>query len=86
MLERRHTGRRELSRIGELHLDRTSYPLGCLVLDASETGALIEVGCSEMIPDQFRLTVLGDGLDHRCEVVRRKRHTLGVAFTDLSSR
>lgn len=80
MLDRRHTGRRDLFRIGELHLPGTSYPLGCLVLDASETGALIEVGFSAVIPDQFRLTVAGDALNHRCEVVRRKKRTLGVTF------
>ncbi|GJE44176.1 hypothetical protein AEGHOMDF_3362 [Methylobacterium soli] len=79
-MERRKSARWELQRIGKLHLDGTSYPIGCLVLNVSEAGALIEVGFSEVIPDGFRLTVEGDVRDRRCKVTRRKQRTLAVAF------
>ncbi|WP_409567937.1 PilZ domain-containing protein [Methylobacterium sp. E-025] len=79
--EQRSSVRKTLFRIGEMQLDDCSYVIDCLVRDSSEIGALIEVGHTNGLPDQFRLTIPSNGLNRRCRVVRRTAHMLGVAFT-----
>jgi PilZ domain-containing protein len=80
--DRRRLIRWELFRIGELRLEELSYPVGCLVLNVSSTGALIEVGDTGVVPDHFWLRVRGASVDRKCDVVRRERRRLAVSFTD----
>jgi hypothetical protein len=80
MAEHRKTPRKDLFRLGELHPTGWSYPLDCLVREASAHGALIEVGWTTGLPDEFTLTVQSTGMNKRCQVVRRTERCLGVAF------
>ena len=78
--EHRKAPRQDLFRLGELRPTDWSYPLDCLVRETSAHGALIEVGWAEGLPDEFTLTVQSNGLNKRCQVVRRTEGCLGVAF------
>lgn len=79
--EHRRAPRQDLFRLGEMRPQGWSYALDCLVRETSAHGALIEVGWTEDLPDEFTLTVESIGLKHRCQVVRRTEKYLGVAFT-----
>ena len=81
LAEHRRALRRDLFRLGELHPVGWSYPIDCLVREASTDGALIEVGRTADLPEEFTLTVESTGLTKRCRVVRRTERCLGVAFT-----
>lgn len=81
VVEYRRAPRQDLFRLGELRPSDWSYPLDCLVREASAHGALIEVGCTATLPDEFTLTVQSTGMSKRCRVVRRTERCLGVAFT-----
>ena len=81
MVEHRRAPRQDLFRLGELRPTGWSYPLDCLVREASAHGALIEVGWTATLPDEFTLTVQSTGMSKRCRVVRRTERCLGVAFT-----
>lgn len=79
--EHRRSLRRDLFRLGELQPAGWSYPFECLVRETSEHGALIEVGQTTGLPEEFTLTIPSTGLRKRCKVVRRTERCLGVAFT-----
>lgn len=81
MFERRRSARWELLQIAELHLENISYPVGCLLLNVSSSGALIEVGNTEVIPNSFWLRAWGASVDRECEGVRREPQRLAVRFT-----
>lgn len=81
VLDQRRVPRRDIFRLGELHPPGWSYPFECLVHEASVNGALIEVGQTAGLPDEFMLTVQSTGIRKRCQVVRRTERYLGVAFT-----
>ncbi|SFM60485.1 pilus assembly protein PilZ [Methylobacterium pseudosasicola] len=54
--------------------------VGCLVWDATETGAQIEVENDQAVPDRFPIR-LTDGADPRkAAVAWRKSRRIGVAF------
>jgi hypothetical protein len=80
--DHRRSLRRDLFRLGELHPPSWSYPFECLVREASTHGALIEVGQTDGLPDEFTLTVQGTGLCKRCRVVRRMGRCFGVEFLE----
>lgn len=79
--EHRKAPRQDLFRLGEMRPTGWSYPLDCLVREASAHGALIEVGWTKGLPNEFTLTVESIGMNQRCQVVRRTEGCLGVAFT-----
>ncbi|MBI3705684.1 MAG: PilZ domain-containing protein [Rhizobiales bacterium] len=54
---------------------------GCMLSDASDTGARLEVENSKIVPDTFMLLLAGNGSAQRtCRVVWRKPHQVGVKF------
>ena len=54
---------------------------GCVLADASEAGARVEVENSAVVPDKFILLLSSRGTDQRqCRVVWRKPTELGVKF------
>ena len=58
---------------GQLH--------GCVLANASDVGARVEVENSEMVPDKFTLLLSSSGSSQRhCRVVWRKATELGVKF------
>lgn len=54
---------------------------GCVLSDASDTGARLEVEDSKTVPDTFMLLLAGNGSAQRkCRVVWRKPQQVGVNF------
>ena len=54
---------------------------GCVLSDASDTGARLEVEDSKRVPDTFMLLLAGNGSARRtCRVVWRKPQQVGVKF------
>ncbi|WP_267422751.1 hypothetical protein [Methylobacterium sp. GC_Met_2] len=78
--ERRGRPRRDLFRLGELLPDGALTSIDCLVRNASEGGALIEVLETEGLPQTFWLKVETLRMNKRCQVARRTKHLLGVIF------
>ncbi|MBI2715275.1 MAG: PilZ domain-containing protein [Rhizobiales bacterium] len=53
----------------------------CVLSDASDTGARLEVEDSKTVPDTFMLLLAGNGAAQRtCRVVWRKPQQVGVKF------
>lgn len=58
-----------------------SHILACTVHDVSETGARIETGRPDAVPDRFTLLLTPNGFPRRdCRVVWRRDGFLGVTF------
>ena len=54
---------------------------GCVLSDASDTGARLEVEDCKIVPDTFMLLLAGNGAAQRtCRVVWRKPQQVGVKF------
>jgi hypothetical protein len=54
---------------------------GCVLSDASDTGARLDVEDSKIVPDTFMLLLAGNGSAQRtCRVVWRKPQQVGVKF------
>ena len=54
---------------------------GCVLSDASDSGARLEVEDSKIVPDAFTLLLVGNGSARRkCRVVWRKPQQVGVKF------
>lgn len=54
--------------------------VGCLVWDATATGAQIEVEDGQVVPDRFPLRVSADAEPQAATVVWRRSRRIGVAF------
>lgn len=80
--ERRYSGRVECFSAGHILVDGAAERLRCLVWNMSDTGALLEVGAEDAVPQAFTLHTAVDQMDRRCEVVRRTGVRFGVAFVD----
>lgn len=78
--ERRGRPRRDVFRLGELLPDGALTPIDCLVRNASEIGALIEVKETAGLPQTFWLNVECLRMNKRCVVVRQTKHLFGVTF------
>jgi len=76
-LERRSFGRRKASTAGLIELPLRPL-LECRVLDISQAGAMLEVGCREWLPSKFRLIVGVAKYD--CVVRHRDGAIVGVSF------
>ncbi|WP_342105020.1 pilus assembly protein PilZ [Methylobacterium sp. SI9] len=76
--DRRGTFRRNAFTFGALLLPRGE--VGCLVWDATETGAQIEVEDGEAVPDRFPLRLTADGDPREATVAWRQSRRIGIAF------
>ena len=76
--DRRGTFRRNAFTFGTLLLPRGE--VGCLVWDATETGAQIEVEDGEAVPDRFPLRLTADGDPREATVAWRQSRRIGIAF------
>ena len=76
--DRRGTFRRNAFTFGTLLLTRGE--VGCLVWDATETGAQIEVEDDELVPDQFPLRLSADSAPRPATVAWRHSRRIGIAF------
>jgi hypothetical protein len=78
--ERARANRSDVFRIGEIVHPGAPEGLDCLVRNTSETGALIEVATTDVVPERFHLRISAHRLERACRVTRRTAHMLGVAF------
>jgi hypothetical protein len=84
--ERRLTPRRPINRIAKFHSGLGSLPRECMVTDISDRGARLYSEAE--VPEQFTLSLSGDGVDVRqeCRVIWRLGGELGVEFIGPRSR
>jgi hypothetical protein len=76
--DRRGTFRRNAFTFGSLLLAHGE--VGCLVWDATETGAQIEVEDGQPVPDRFPLRLTADGDPRPVTVAWRRSRRIGIAF------
>jgi len=55
-------------------------PIGCVIRNMSETGALLAVESSVGIPDEFALLIKPELIKRACRVAWRKAGRMGVQF------
>ncbi|KAB2918510.1 MAG: PilZ domain-containing protein [Hyphomicrobiaceae bacterium] len=78
--ERRRATRRLVLKAGIVAFNDRHSTLPCRVRNISETGARLEIGGSLNAPDTFDLIIEIDGLEARCEVIRRNGNQIAVRF------
>ncbi len=76
--DRRGTFRRNAFTFGSLLL--ACGEVGCLVWDATETGAQIEVETDQPVPDRFPLRLTEGGDPRPAAVAWRRSRRIGIAF------
>jgi hypothetical protein len=80
MINKRKSRRRPIRYTAWLVLEG-NHLHGCMLSDASDTGARLEVADSKKVPDTFMLLLAGNGSAQRtCRVVWRKPKLVGVKF------
>lgn len=75
---RRGAFRKNAFTFGSLLL--ASGEVGCLVWDATDTGAQIEVADDQTVPDRFSLRLTADGDPRPAAVAWRRDRRIGIAF------
>jgi len=78
MEDRRGTFRRNAFTFGSLLLARGE--VGCLVWDATETGAQIELEDDQPVPDRFALRLTADSAPRPAAVAWRRSRRIGITF------
>lgn len=76
--ERRGGGRNKLRKVGRILPSDNGKVRACIILDLSETGALLLV--HDKVPDTFSLYHSAEKTLREATVVRRQQDTLGVRF------
>jgi hypothetical protein len=79
-VERRRKPRRDAFKLGGIFVNDKSPPLDCLVWNANDQGAMIEVSPDTVLPVTFRLIVTSLFIDQACRVVWRNGRKVGVEF------
>ena len=69
--EKRLSGRTACFSAGHIFSEGSSRRLRCLVWNMSDTGALLEAGEEDAVPETFTLLTAIDQTERRCTVVRR---------------
>jgi hypothetical protein len=77
-LEARRKPRRRLLELGLIRFGEHSVT--CVLRNFSETGAALDVGVKDFIPDQFTLIVVPKKKIISCNVIWRKGARVGVSF------
>ncbi len=80
--EQRLAGRTDCFSAGHIVVADTGRRLRCLVWNMSDTGALLEAGDEDAVPETFTLLTAIDQTSRRCRVVRRTGARFGVVFAD----
>jgi hypothetical protein len=83
MDEKRLAARTDCFSAGHILNEDTGQIMRCLVWNMSDTGALLEAGEEDAVPEVFTLLTAIDQASRRCMVVRRTGARFGVLFTEL---
>jgi hypothetical protein len=78
--DKRRSLRRRVLKGGSVVFNDRHSTLPCSVRDVSDTGARLRVTGSVSVPDTFELIIELDGLEARCEVIRRDGNDIAVRF------
>jgi PilZ domain len=76
--EMRRARRRSVWRAARISFARRR--MTCIVCNLSATGAAIAAPSLQAIPDNFRLVMEMESVEHQCRVVWRKKGRIGVTF------
>jgi len=82
MDEKRFSGRTDCFSAAHIVVEDTGRRLRCLVWNMSDTGALLEAGEDDAVPEAFTLLTAIDQTSRRCAVVRRTGARFGVVFVE----
>lgn len=82
--ERRTNSRAKVRKVGRILVDGASKAYVCIILDVSDTGALLLV--HDKVPDRFALYYAAQKTVRPVTVVRRQQDTLGVRFDGEATR
>jgi hypothetical protein len=85
MSERRVQPRRRVLKAGKILFANNSCTLDCTIRNISEQGAMLQIGHSVTVPDQFELYEPGRLTLHVARVVRRTGDTVGVVLSQTRS-
>lgn len=76
--ERRTNSRAKVRKVGRIVTDNPRRIASCIILDLSDTGALLLV--HDQVPDTFKLFYSAKRMIRDAVVVRRQQDTIGVRF------
>jgi hypothetical protein len=82
-VDKRRSLRRRVLKGGIVAFNDRHSTLPCSVRDVSDTGARLRVTGSVSVPDTFELIIELDGLEARCEVIRRDGNDIAVRFLSV---
>lgn len=82
--ERRADSRAKIRKVGRVLVEGASKAYVCIILDVSDTGALLLV--HDKVPDNFSLYYAAQKTLRPVTVVRRQQETLGVRFDGEATR
>jgi hypothetical protein len=77
--EARKTPRRRVLDLGLIRFGDLSA--GCVIRNLSATGAALDVGRQCLLPDSFRLIVVGQKKAYYCNMIWRKGSRVGVTLS-----
>jgi hypothetical protein len=80
--ERRRAHRQRVLLGGKLAHSNTSYSMDCVFRNLSPFGARITIPQGAVVPDQFDLIDMKNGVGYRCRAVWREYPQIGVAFDE----
>ena len=80
MEERRNQPRTRSLKSASITFSNRAAAVDCVVRNASDGGACLQIESPIGIPDQFDLVLSSDGETKPCRVVWRKVQRLGIAF------
>jgi hypothetical protein len=79
--ERRGISRRlKTFLVGTIHAIEGDEIAECIVIDLSASGAQIFFEFNDKLPDRIKLKIKSRKLEETCDVVYRKRDTVGLKF------
>ena len=81
MSEKRAHQRRRVLKAGKILFANGACTLDCTIKNITEGGAMLQVGHSVGVPDDFQLYEPGRLMLHEARVVRRAGNIIGVAIT-----
>lgn len=82
--DKRKAPRKSIRHNGWIATTGEAVPVGCVVSDISESGARLDVGQPDTLPEKFILLLSRNAKARRqCYVVWRSRSQVGVAFRRL---
>lgn len=81
MSDRRSTDRRRVIKGCRVLFNNRASTLDCVVRNLSKDGARVQTETPHLIPDEFELLIVQEGIIYPCKVAWRRGDEIGVTFT-----